>query len=101
MTADELSAAARGGSAPTDLSPALRALCLEASGDWNAAHEIAQGDGGRDGAWVHAYLHRKEGDLGNAAYWYRRAGRPRGRGSFEDEWRAIAGELLGGSAGPR
>jgi len=101
MTADELSAAARSGSAPPDLPVALRALCLEASGDWNAAHEVAQADDGRDAAWVHAYLHRKEGDLGNAAYWYRQAGRPSGRGSFEDEWRAIAGELLGGAVRAR
>jgi hypothetical protein len=46
------------------------------------------------GAWVHAYLHRKEGDESNAGYWYRRAGRPQARGSLEDEWTAIASVLL-------
>jgi hypothetical protein len=68
---------------------------MEARGDWNAAHQIAQDDDSRDAAWVHAYLHRKEGDLTNAAYWYRRAGRPEARGTFDDEWRSIASMLLG------
>jgi hypothetical protein len=49
---------------------------------------------GADAAWVHAYLHRKEGDLGNAGYWYRRAGREPARDSLEEEWKAIAGALL-------
>ena len=53
----------------------LLALWWDARGDWKRAHEIAQDVSDADGAWVHAYLHRKEGDLGNAAYWYRRAGR--------------------------
>ena len=61
---------------PAGLGPALRALWHEASGDWDAAHGLAQSEHDRDGAWVHAYLHRVEGDPGNAAYWYRRAGRP-------------------------
>jgi hypothetical protein len=67
---------------------------LEARGDWDGAHQIAQDDDSRDGAWVHAYLHRKEGDDGNAAYWYRRAARPVASGAFDEEWRCIANELL-------
>jgi hypothetical protein len=78
-----------------DLSPALRALWLDARGDWEGAHEAAQADEGGDGDWVHAYLHRKEGDAGNAAYWYRRAGKPVCRTSLDEEWEAIAKALLG------
>ena len=59
---------------PPALSPALKALWLDARGDWDGAHDAAQADEGGPGDWVHAYLHRKEGDAGNAAYWYRRAG---------------------------
>lgn len=79
---------------PVDLSQALRALWLDARGDWDGAHDAAQADEGGAGDWVHAYLHRKEGDAGNAAYWYRRARKPVCRDSLEEEWRAIAGELL-------
>jgi hypothetical protein len=83
-----------GGSQPPGLSGALLALWHDARGDWAAAHEAAKGDGTADGAWVHAYLHRKEGDLGNATYWYRRTGRPVPRSGTEVEWEQIAGKLL-------
>ena len=79
---------------PGDLAPALRALWADARGDWDGAHALAQGVPGADGAWVHAYLHRKEGDASNAAYWYRRAGKPVCERSLTDEWRAIARALL-------
>ncbi len=72
----------------------LRALWHEAQGDWTAAHETSQDVDTPDGAWVHAYLHRREGDLGNAAYWYRRAGKPVATGPLETEWNAIAFALL-------
>jgi hypothetical protein len=74
---------------------ALLALWWDAKGDWERAHEIAQEVEGADGAWVHAYLHRKEGDLGNAAYWYRRAGRAMASGDLRVEWEGIVGEMLG------
>ncbi|MGB7602362.1 MAG: hypothetical protein WBM24_18805 [Candidatus Sulfotelmatobacter sp.] len=61
---------------PSGLSLALAGLWWDAKGNWARAHESAQQDEGRDGSWVHAYLHRKEGDQGNAAYWYSRAGKP-------------------------
>lgn len=80
---------------PADLPPALQALWHDARGDWGRAHECAQGETSRDGAWVHAYLHRKEGDEGNAGYWYARGGRKFPAISFEAEWAQIAGELLG------
>jgi len=79
---------------PTNLSPALRALWHDARGDWDLAHEAAQSDEGGPGDWVHAYLHRREGDAGNAAYWYRRAGQPICRTALEAEWQAIAQALL-------
>ena len=79
---------------PAGLSPALHALWEDGRGRWDAAHDLLQGHDAGDGAWVHAYLHRKEGDLGNAAYWYRRAGRPVASGTLDDEWEAIARALL-------
>jgi len=79
---------------PPNLNGALRALWLDARGNWDGAHEAAQAGEGHEGDWVHAYLHRKEGDNGNASYWYRRAGKPVCRTSLDEEWAAIAGELL-------
>ena len=79
---------------PSGLSHALQALWWDAKQDWERAHESAQQDEGTDGAWVHAYLHRKEGDLPNAQYWYRQAGRAVGYGDLQREWETIAAELL-------
>lgn len=79
---------------PAAFSAPLQALWLDAHGDWDAAHEAAQAEAGRDGAWVHAYLHRKEGDEMNAGYWYARAGRPAATSDLRAEWEAIAQELL-------
>jgi hypothetical protein len=79
---------------PAALPAALVALWHDARGDWNAAHQAAQDIDDATGAWIHAYLHRKEGDAGNAAYWYRRAGKPVCRTSLEVEWDEIAGALL-------
>jgi hypothetical protein len=79
---------------PGDLSPALEGLWWAARGDWNRAHVLVQDDPSRDAAWVHAYLHRVEGDLGNAGYWYRKAGRPAASDPLEIEWEAIAAALL-------
>jgi hypothetical protein len=76
-------------------SGALLALWWDSQGDWEKAHEVAQDVEGRDGAWVHAYLHRKEGDLGNAGYWYRQAGRVVASGDLRVEWEGIVGEMLG------
>jgi len=66
-------------------SGALLALWWDVKGDWAKAHEIAQDVRGADGAWLHPYLHRKEGDVGNAAYWYRRAGKDVPRGDLHPE----------------
>ncbi len=87
---------AASGPPPASLSLPLQALWQDARGDWARAHECAQEDKARDGSWVHAYLHRKEGDLGNAGYWYARAARPMPGAEVapEAEWAAIARELL-------
>jgi hypothetical protein len=94
MTLDELRATLSATEPPASIRGALRALWHDAKGDWDAAHRVAQDIDDESGAWVHAYLHRKEGDAGNAAYWYRRAGRPVAAGSLEEEWAQIASALL-------
>jgi hypothetical protein len=78
------------------VSPPLAALWWTAKGDWTRAHEIVQDEEGVDAAWVHAYLHRVEGDLGNAGYWYRRAGKPVPSGPVEAEWDKVVSALLKG-----
>lgn len=87
------------GPLPSHLHPLLAALGHERRGDWDAAHRIAQEVEDADGAWVHAYLHRREGDVGNAGYWYRRAGRPPARGSLDEEWSSIAAALVDAADG--
>lgn len=78
---------------PTTLTGALQALWYDAHDDWHRAHEAAQAGDDRNSAWVHAYLHRKEGDQWNAAYWYRRAGQPVFEGPLDREWQQIATAL--------
>src|SRR5437868_536237 len=79
---------------PSDLAPPLRALWWAAQGDWEKAHKIVMKDESREAAWVHAYLHRVGGDVSNAGYWYRAAGKPIEDGALEREWNAIAAALL-------
>jgi hypothetical protein len=88
------------GAAPAPgLDAPLAGLWWAAKGNWDRAHKIVQDEDTADAAWVHAYLHRVEGDLGNAGYWYRRARKPVAASSLESEWEEIASELLrGGSA---
>jgi hypothetical protein len=89
MTIAEFAAADRG-----EFEGALLALWWDGKGDWQKAHEIAQEVPGVEGAWVHAYLHRKEGDAENAGYWYRRAGRTAEEGDCQQEWEEIVAEML-------
>jgi hypothetical protein len=79
---------------PRTLDRALTALWWDAKGDWKTAHEEAQQDESPRAAWVHAYLHRKEGDSSNAAYWYHRAGKSPPQSSLQHEWREITKALL-------
>jgi hypothetical protein len=94
MTLPDFKASIGDATPPTGISAALIALWHDARGSWEKAHEAAQEIEDGSGAWVHAYLHRKEGDLGNAAYWYRRANQPVATDSLDDEWTRIASALL-------
>jgi hypothetical protein len=76
------------------LSPSLAALWWAAKGDWDQAHRIVQDESTTEAAWVHAYLHRVEGDLGNAGYWYRQAGQPVAKDGLDAEWERIVSALL-------
>ena len=80
------------------VAPLLQALWHDARGDWNEAHRLAQDVETTDGAWVHAYLHRKEGDVGNAAYWYGRAQQQVATDALDAEWQRIAATLLSRAA---
>ena len=79
---------------PRALAPALQALWWAKKGDWDKAHRIVMDESSREAAWVHAYLHRVEGDTGNAGYWYRQAQRRAATATLDDEWQAIVGSLL-------
>jgi hypothetical protein len=81
---------------PEGLPPLVLALWWDAQGNWDRAHEIAQDIESPDGAWVHAYLHRKEGNIANAGYWYSRAGKPSSQVPLPIEWNEIAQRLLNG-----
>ena len=93
MTFDEFQRSL-GAAEPPPVSAALQALWHDARGDWDRAHTVAQDVDDASGAWVHAYLHRKEGDQSNAAYWYRRARQPVATDSLNAEWERIVSALL-------
>ena len=80
---------------PAGLSPALVAMWWAGKDQWDKAHGIVMDEASKDCAWVHAYLHRLEGDADNASYWYRQARRPMAAGAHPAEWAAIAAGLLG------
>ncbi|MEE2803392.1 MAG: hypothetical protein VYB37_02935 [Pseudomonadota bacterium] len=90
-----------GASPPKGLSQALTGLWHDGCGDWDRAHRVVQSGDSQEDAWVHAYLHRKEGDQSNAAYWYQRCNREPATGSLESEWNMIVHELLEKPAGDR
>ncbi len=95
MTLDGFRESLKGAAPPPGLPRPLEALWHAGRGHWDAAHKLAQMDEGEaDHDWVHAYLHRVEGDLGNAGYWYRRAKKPVATGALDEEWARIAEALL-------
>lgn len=95
MTIDELRHSLSADTPPEEIAPAVVALWHDARGNWDEAHRVAQDvPDSQGGAWVHAYLHRKEGDADNAAYWYRRASQPIARDTLDEEWARIAAALL-------
>ncbi|MFP4375745.1 MAG: hypothetical protein ACLFP4_01765 [Spirochaetales bacterium] len=98
MTRDEFQRACDAGSIDRDTVPLLRSLFEDYQGDWDAAHSIAQNIPSVQGSAVHAYLHRKEGDLSNAGYWYRRAGRAMPEIPLAEEWELLAEELTDSAA---
>jgi hypothetical protein len=94
MTLEQFTSSLKSPGAPKELSESLQAMWHDGRDDWESAHNIAQDIHTAEGSWIHAYLHRKEGDDGNAAYWYRRAGRPMPRVSLHEEWKQIVKELI-------
>jgi hypothetical protein len=94
MTLAEFKRSVSKTSPPPGLTPALTALWLAAKDDWERAHAMVMDESGKDCAWVHAYLHRVEGDLGNARYWYGQAGKAPPTGRLRAEWDSIADALL-------
>jgi hypothetical protein len=94
VTMAEFEESLSGAAPPAGLGLAVQGLWWDGKGDWERAHRCAQDQDDREGAEVHAYLHRKEGDLANAGYWYARAGRTMPEGALDAEWRALATELL-------
>jgi hypothetical protein len=98
MTLSEFKRSTSEMSPPPGLTPALTALWWAAKDDWERAHALVMDESGRDCAWIHAYLHRVEGDLGNARYWYGQAGKAPATGPLRAEWDSIAGALLAAAA---
>ncbi len=79
---------------PSNLSVELQSLWHDGRGDWDQSHNVIQDVNGKNAAWIHAYLHRKEGDLSNAQYWYNRAGRSMPNVSLEEEWGSLVEYFL-------
>lgn len=80
---------------PADLSRELKVLWLDKRGDWSGAHDLVDSASDPDGCWIHAYLHRVEGDDWNAGYWYNRAGKEKpDHLTLEEEWESLVEEFL-------
>jgi hypothetical protein len=94
MTVYDFKATLSFSSPPKGISNLLEAMWYDGKGDWEASHTIAQDIHSKDGSWIHAYLHRKEGDDGNAGYWYARAGRKFPSIGLEEEWEEICIKFL-------
>ncbi len=94
MNLDAFKASLGNAAPPKSIAPALEAMWREANDNWDAAHKLAQSQDDATGAWVHAYLHRVEGDESNAAHWYRRAAKPHSKAPLSEEWEEIVTALL-------
>jgi hypothetical protein len=100
MTVEKLLASLSAEAPPSgDAPPVLRALWLAHNGDWEAAHTLVTELDTRPAAWLHAFLHRQEGDLANARYWYQRAGRAMTTAPLQEEWHVLVTELVTSDAG--
>jgi hypothetical protein len=89
MTVQEFKSSLSEGEPPKNLTPILKSLWYDGKGDWQGAHNIAQDIHTHEGSWIHAYLHRKEGDNGNASYWYSKASRSMPTLSLQEEWEEL------------
>jgi hypothetical protein len=94
MTYEEFVASLSSDNPPAELSNLLKALWYDGKGDWDMSHTIAQDIHDKNGSWIHAYLHRKEGDIFNAGYWYRQAGKAEFAGSLHEEWASLVQTFL-------
>lgn len=94
MNFDDFKASLKDSHPPAGINKLAEAMWYDGKGDWEMAHNISQDINSEEGSWIHAYLHRKEGDLGNASYWYSRAGRTRPQVSLDEEWEVIVREVL-------
>jgi hypothetical protein len=94
MTLIEYKASLSAAAPPEACNDLLKALWYAGKNNWHAAHNIAQEIHTREGSWIHAYLHRVEGDIGNATYWYHKAGRPMPEGALENEWEELVKAFL-------
>jgi hypothetical protein len=94
MTYPEFQSSLQQSEPPQKLSDLLKAMWYDGKENWSASHDIAQEIHSTDGSWIHAYLHRKEGDLSNASYWYSKAGKPVPRVSLKEEWEQLVKEFL-------
>jgi len=81
-------------SAPPNVSVYLKALWYDAKDNWKTAHNLVDHLEDKTAFWVHAYLHRKEGDRGNAQYWYSRAGKKMPSNSLQQEWEDLVDALI-------
>ncbi len=82
---------------PSGISVYLQALWYDAKGNWNKAHELIQDIPDKNASWIHAYFHRKEGDISNADYWYYKAGRKRPTVTLYEEWEELATKFIDSS----
>jgi hypothetical protein len=94
MNYDEFISSLSSGEPPQKISPLLKALWYDGKDDWEGSHNIAQDIDDKNGSWVHAYLHRKEGDISNARYWYHRAGKNEPSVSLKEEWKMLVNAFL-------
>lgn len=94
MTYDEFIKSLSGNQPPQKISAELKALWFDGKDDWESSHNIAQDINDRNGSWIHAYLHRKEGDIFNARYWYSKAGKNEPAQSLEEEWEALVKNFI-------
>jgi hypothetical protein len=100
MTFEDFKRSLRNSTPPDGLSPLLQSLWYDGKGDWESSHNIAQEIHSDFGSWIHAYLHRKEGDHSNAAYWYSRADKPVCRKSLDEEWESLVRAFLAPAPAP-